>query len=102
LFGWQDELKLTPLHPLFISAFVQIVSIKSTMVEVDPSGIGDGSGKKCLAHSYSFVDLNQVVEERVQSLTNILLEQYGVKNERLVKALCALGEGVCAGNDVLF
>ncbi|CAB9506863.1 Fructose-1,6-bisphosphatase class 1 [Seminavis robusta] len=62
------------------------------MVEVDPSGAGDGSGKKCLTHSYSVVDEDHLAEKRVESLTKILTEQYGVPDERLVKALCALGE----------
>jgi hypothetical protein len=88
-------MKLQPLYPFFISAATLIIPVNSSMVEVDPSGIGDGTGQKCLAHSYSGVDEDHVVEQRVESLTKILMEQYGVENERLVKALCALGEGVC-------
>lgn len=59
---------------------------------VDPSGINDGSGKKCLSHSYSSVDENQLSQQRIDSLTKILKDQYGISDELLVKALCALGE----------
>ena len=65
------------------------------MVEVDPSGINDGSGATCKTHSYAAIDENHLAEQRVASLTQILAEQYGVDNEPLVKALCALGEGTC-------
>lgn len=64
------------------------------MVEVDPSGINDGSGAACKTHDFSFIDENHLAEKRVASLTKILVDQYGVDNEALVKAICALGEGV--------
>lgn len=64
------------------------------MVEVDPSGINDGSGAACKTHDFSFIDENHLAEKRVASLTKILVDQYGVDNEALVEAICALGEGV--------
>lgn len=64
------------------------------MVVVDPHGINDGSGKMCAAHSYSNIDENHLSEKRIESLSAILVQQYGVENKRLVKALCALGEGM--------
>ena len=63
------------------------------MVTVDPSGINQGSGDKCLTHSYSSIDENHLSEQRIASLTSILKEQYQVKDDNLIKALCALGEG---------
>ena len=39
------------------------------------------------------MDENHLAEQRVASLTKILVEQYGVDNDNLVKAICALGEG---------
>lgn len=65
----------------------------NNMVEVDPAGINDGSGAACQTHDFSFLDENHLAEQRVASLTKILVEKYGVDSEHLVKAICALGEG---------
>eukprot|EP00567_Pseudictyota_dubia_P012132 CAMPEP_0197435968 /NCGR_PEP_ID=MMETSP1175-20131217/3454_1 /TAXON_ID=1003142 /ORGANISM="Triceratium dubium, Strain CCMP147" /LENGTH=359 /DNA_ID=CAMNT_0042965123 /DNA_START=27 /DNA_END=1106 /DNA_ORIENTATION=- len=57
---------------------------------VDASGIGDGSGTKCLSHSYSTVDSDGASESRVESLSAVLKDEVG--SEKLVEAICALGE----------
>ena len=63
------------------------------MVEVDPHGINQGTGDECAIHSYMLIDEHGLNEHRIASLSKILHERYGVKDERLVTALCALGEG---------
>ena len=63
------------------------------MVTVDPHGVNDGSGDACATHSYASIDGPKVVEQRLASLRTLLSETYGVQNEHLVTALCALGEG---------
>jgi len=64
------------------------------MVEVDPHGVNDGSGATCTTHSYASIDENHLSEKRIASLTLILNEKYGVTDPNLIKALCALGEGM--------
>ena len=54
-------------------------------------GINDGSGHQCHDHSYTGIDGDAA--KRIESLTTILADKYGVKDARLVRALCALGEG---------
>mmetsp|Transcript_1638 Transcript_1638/g.2347 ORF Transcript_1638/g.2347 Transcript_1638/m.2347 type:complete len:366 (+) Transcript_1638:150-1247(+) len=63
------------------------------MVEIDPHGVGDGSGVTCATHSYASIDGPHVAEKRTTSLSAILKSpQYGVHDDNLVKAICALGE----------
>ena len=54
-------------------------------------GINDGSGHQCHDHSYTGIDGDAA--KRIESLTTILADRYGVRDARLVRALCALGEG---------
>ena len=54
-------------------------------------GINDGSGHQCHDHSYAGIDGDAA--KRIESLTTILADTYGVQDARLVRALCALGEG---------
>ena len=54
-------------------------------------GINDGSGHQCHDHSYTGIDGDAA--KRIDSLTTILADRYGVQDARLVRALCALGEG---------
>ena len=54
-------------------------------------GINDGSGHRCHDHSYTGIDGDAA--KRIESLSTILADRYGVQDARLVRALCALGEG---------
>mmetsp|Transcript_4252 Transcript_4252/g.8319 ORF Transcript_4252/g.8319 Transcript_4252/m.8319 type:complete len:86 (-) Transcript_4252:1751-2008(-) len=60
-------------------------------VERKEHGINDGSGKQCHDHSYTIID--DSASKRIESLSKLLSETYGVRDGRLVTALCALGEG---------
>jgi len=59
-------------------------------------GINDGSGHQCHDHSYTGID--GAAKARIDSLSALLSDTYGVKDARLVRALCALGEGVLTCN----
>eukprot|EP00566_Odontella_aurita_P015056 CAMPEP_0113532502 /NCGR_PEP_ID=MMETSP0015_2-20120614/4095_1 /TAXON_ID=2838 /ORGANISM="Odontella" /LENGTH=353 /DNA_ID=CAMNT_0000431471 /DNA_START=19 /DNA_END=1080 /DNA_ORIENTATION=- /assembly_acc=CAM_ASM_000160 len=60
---------------------------------VDPAGAGDGSGSRCLSHSYSTVDSDGASDSRIDTLEAVLKgDKYAVGDEKLVKAICALGE----------
>ena len=55
-------------------------------------GINDGSGKKCLEHSYSSIDKDGKAVTRDESLTEILISK-GVQEVNLISAIISLGEG---------
>lgn len=68
--------------------------VRIIMVQEDkPLGNGNGSGEPCGSHSLSVIDEGDLAGKRIESLSSILENQYGVENKNLVKALCALGEG---------
>ena len=61
-------------------------------------GINDGSGKRCLEHSYSKVDRDGKAVTRDESLTEILISM-GVSEVNLISAIVSLGEGGCYALD---
>lgn len=59
--------------------------------------VNDGSGTRCLKHSYSNIDHDTKAETRIKTLSTLLRDkQYGglldQDDERLISAICALGE----------
>ena len=84
---------------LVLASFFSPQATTSTSTNTDAAdgvarkehGINDGSGHRCHDHSYTGIDGDAA--KRIESLTTILASKYGVQDARLVRALCALGEG---------
>mmetsp|Transcript_2952 Transcript_2952/g.8302 ORF Transcript_2952/g.8302 Transcript_2952/m.8302 type:complete len:400 (-) Transcript_2952:2319-3518(-) len=81
--------------PPATSQINNVREIKDTITSATTSTMVDstsGTEHKSLTHAYSFIDHDNLSEQRIESLRAILKDKYGVKNDNLVTALCALGE----------